>query len=425
MFRPSFLLLFLATACASMTAPPAVPQKAAPDDSRIASTYVVLFPTADTAKQFSAQFSALIPFGYIPFSGPSILPSKGNRFVLLRSRRVGLLWDPSEQELAVLKQLGATVEEDSVVTLMKTPSDGDFGEQCGLKRIGAEAAWDYAPPDSARVSHIHVSIIDSGVDTHRDLPTLKTYNPDVNGHGTHVAGIIGAAEGNGGIVGVVWNAELYGYGFTDAQGQGELGKAVDELTYTLDHDAPNIVVMAWVTTKRDILEKLILDPLYNKVLFVAAAGNSRSNLDRTPVYPAAIKAPNLISVMASGCDDSLPVFTSFGQTTVDIAAPGAGAIGGPACTTSCDVAAPGILSTVRNNYYCCMQGTSMSAALVAGAAALVRSQMADLDPDGAKVKQCLVDSVSHIQAFSTKCKSGGRLNLRRAVDTAESLPSCR
>jgi subtilisin family serine protease len=316
-----------------------------------------------------------------------------------------------------------SVERDAPVSLFLTPTDSEFGQQYALRAIHAEAAWEIASP--LKASALKVAVVDSGIDAHTGIPQVKG-DSDNFGHGTHIAGTIGAGEGDGGTVGVVWNIQLFGLRFTGSNGKGNISDAVDKIDAALTYE-PNIVVMAWGTRcKSSALERRIAaNPT---VLFVAAAGNDGLDLHDHPVYPGAFDADNLITVMATSCPEAgtsepVPDFSSFGEH-VDIAAPGVADASASYCRDDCKKSEHGILSTVRQNRYCCMLGTSMSAAFVAGGAALVWSHTPSLNAAG--VKQCLVDSAFRLNSLAGKCDKCGRLDLINAVMDGENQPaSCK
>jgi subtilisin family serine protease len=390
--------------------------------------YVVWFDTAAGLQQFLGAYRLLlnpdVRTEVIDGHSRPLLPTESRRIVRL-APRAALIWYQSGSEMdgklrALLNQTGGRIELNAPVTLMSIPSkDGDFRQQCGLQAIGAEPAWDYASPDTP--ANVKIAVVDSGVGPHRDLKVVQA-DDDPDGHGTHVAGIITALEGNGGMVGVVWKSMLYGFAFTVSGDKGDIGHAVAAVDAALKMD-PNILVAAWGTRcKSPELERLIDNS--EKTLFVTAAGNFHEDVHDHPMYPAAYQKPNLISVMATACDDSVAIFSSYGMKAIDIAAPGASASGAPACQGTCDTASRGIYSTVRNDNYCCLQGTSMSAAFVAGAAALIWPNLTQ-PPKPSGVKQCIEDSAKRTAELRLLCRTGGRLDLRMAVDPKLRPASCR
>jgi subtilisin family serine protease len=129
------------------------------------------------------------------------------------------------------------------------------------------------------------------------------------------------------------------------------------------------------------------------MLFVAAAGNSGSNNDVVPAYPASYTAPNVISVAATDNRDRLASFSNFGPATVHLGAPGVN-----------------VLSTVRGGGYAWASGTSMAAPHVSGAALLALSAC-NLTTSG--VKSVLLDTVDQVLAGWTA--TGGRLNAEAAL----------
>ena len=177
---------------------------------------------------------------------------------------------------------------------------------------------------------------------------------DVNGHGTHVAGII-AAQGNNniGISGIAPEATIMplkaGYS-TGSSAFLLTSDIIQALNYAVDNDA-DIINMSFAGYGLNVLESLINSINRQGVLCVAAAGNNSSD---APIYPAAIDSVLAVGATADGYAKSF--FSNFG-TWVDITAPGSW-----------------ILSTVPNNRYDHKSGTSMAAPIVAGVAALLKGK---------------------------------------------------
>lgn len=301
------------------------------------------------------------------------------------------------------------VEPNLYFPTFATPGDAGFAQQCGLRAIQAEKAWDTVNPPYA--SDVNVAIVDSGLAyQHSDLyPHAKpASNADLdrNGHGTHVAGIIGAlSDGSTGIVGVTWETRITAYKFLDASGRGTLKDALRQIRAAINGGA-HIVVLAWGSGVYSRLLFEMLDNEKDRVLFVAAAGNyGKNTCKEAPIYPAAYDLENLISVMATTCDDVVPRFSNFGEETVDLAAPGEGLH-----------RTLRIYSTVLNNRWGHSAGTSMSAAFVAGAAALVLQPSLTTTRYTPKQIKCWLNwTAKDLGVLAGKNRSGGRLDLAEAV----------
>ncbi len=183
-------------------------------------------------------------------------------------------------------------------------------------------------------------------------------NPDdADGHGTHVAGTIGAVGNNGtGVVGVAWSARIMPLRFLGPMG-GSTSDAVAALNYA--------VMMGVKVSNNSWGGGGFSTSLYNAInnagannhVFVAAAGNSGLNTDVSPAYPASYNLPNIISVAATDNRDNIASFSNFGVTTVDLGAPGV------------DIA-----STYTGSGYVWLSGTSMASPHVAGVVALLQAQ---------------------------------------------------
>ncbi len=240
---------------------------------------------------------------------------------------------------------------------------------------------------------------------------------DDQGHGTHVAGIIGAQGNNGvGVSGINWSTKIMALKFLDADGYGNSADAIICMEYALGKKGSNRMVInaSWG-------EYEYSSPLYEEiqkageagVLFVAAAGNDGYNADRTPMYPASYDATNIISVGASDEDDLKASFSNYGAVNVDLFAPGTW-----------------ILSTypyppLYAPPYEYLDGTSMAAPQVSGACALVWAHREDhLQPPynfatPQDIQNRILSTVDKKRSFSNKCKTGGRLNLYKALVAAE------
>ncbi|HXV02248.1 MAG TPA: S8 family serine peptidase [Gaiellaceae bacterium] len=286
------------------------------------------------------------------------------------------------------------------------PNDLRFAELWGLVRIGAPQAWD-AGTGSRSVT---VAVADTGVEAdHPDLaPNVVAGGHDFvgndddprdeQGHGTHVAGIIGAVGNDGrGVTGVNWSVGLLPVRVLDASGRGTTATIADGFRYAASR--ARIVNASLGGGANDpALEAAIA--AFPETLFVVAAGNSGTNNDALPTFPCAYPEPNVVCVAATDATDALAYFSNIGPTTVDLGAPG----------TS-------ILSTWRDGDYFSASGTSMAAPHVAGAAALVWSRNPALT--AAQVKATLLGSVDPL---GLPVVSRGRLNVARATGAVVAFP---
>ena len=336
------------------------------------------------------------------------------------------------------------IEPNFIVHATRTPNDPSLGQQWAMNNTGqtggtagadiaAFRAWDITTGSSS----VLVAIIDSGVDyTHADLsPNIYT-NPreipnnhidddgngfvddvrgwdfvnndndptDDNGHGTHVAGTVGAVGDNGiGVAGVCWNVRLLPVKFLNSSGAGNVGNAISAIEYATRMGA-RVMNNSWGGGPySQALFEAIRAAGDAGALFVAAAGNNGSDNDLLPSYPAGYELPNVISVAASDANDHLAGFSNFGATSVDLAAPGVD-----------------ILSTARRGGYQILSGTSMATPHVTGAIALILSRFPDIDP--ASAKSLLLSHVEPVAALSGRVASGGRLSAYLPLASPDSVP---
>lgn len=222
-------------------------------------------------------------------------------------------------------------------------------------------------------------------------------NPDdLDGHGTHVAGTIGAVGNNGaGVVGVAWSARIMPLRFLGPNG----GSTSDAIA------AVNYAVMMGVKVSNNswggggfstALYNAISNAGANNHVFVAAAGNSGLNTDNSPAYPASYNLPNIVSVAATDNRDAIASFSNYGVTTVDLGAPGV------------DIA-----STYTGSGYVWLSGTSMASPHVAGVVALLQTQ----NPawSASQVINRILTTTRPTAAMNGRTVTGGVLNAFAAL----------
>lgn len=225
---------------------------------------------------------------------------------------------------------------------------------------------------------------------------------DENGHGTHCAGIVGAEGNNGeGIAGVNWKVQIMPLKFMNAGGFGTTKDAIEAINYTIARkkEGVNVRVISasWGSTqKSSALEAAIRRAGEEGILFVAAAGNSSVNNDRSPHYPSSYDLPNVLSVAALTRQDELASFSNYGARSVHVAAPG-----------------KEILSTWLGADYEEHSGTSMATPVVSGIAALILAGEPDLSVR--ELRERLINAVEPVESLRGKVASGGRISAARAV----------
>ncbi len=292
--------------------------------------------------------------------------------------------------------------------------------------IDAFGAWDVT-----RGEGIVVAVIDTGVDiTHPDLvPNLWTndgeipgngidddgngYVDDVHGwdfvyrdndpedrdyHGTHVAGSVAARGDDGyGVPGVAYRSRIMSLKFLDGNVGGLSSQAAEAITYAVNNGA-HVINASWGGPgQSSAIRNAIAYARSRGVLFVAAAGNEGRNNDSFGTYPANYPLDNVISVAASDRRDRLGSFSNYGASRVHIAAPGVD-----------------IVSTFPGEDWGYLDGTSMAAPYVSGAAALLKSVAPSISP--AQIRQVLMESASDVASLSGLVASG-RLDAFAALES--------
>ncbi|WP_339298072.1 S8 family serine peptidase [Paenibacillus sp. FSL R5-0623] len=182
---------------------------------------------------------------------------------------------------------------------------------------------------------VKVAVIDSGIFAHSELTIAggvstvdytSSYNDD-NGHGTHVAGIIAAKSGNGGLVGVAPDVQLYAVKAMGEDGEGTLIDVLEGIEWSIQNGMDIINVSLGTDTDSSLLKEMI-DNAYNAgIVVVGAAGNSQEDANGNPIpistptvnYPA--KYDSVIAVAAVDNLNQRGGFSSVGEE-VELAAPG-------------------------------------------------------------------------------------------------------
>lgn len=352
------------------------------------------------------------------------------------------------------------IEPNAFYDISRVPNDPEYDGQWSLENagqiiggvpgtpgadIGAQEAWDVTIGERSVV----VGIIDTGVDMqHPDLINNFYINPgeiagngidddgngytddvtgfdfgeldnnpdDDQGHGTHVAGTVAAVGNNGiGIAGIAWNSSILPLKIADRFGRLSTAAIVGAHDY-----ARNLILSGVNLAATNNSYGLIAGDFYEDQptgfnaerdaiqryidaggIFIAAAGNNAidNDLPNARSYPASYNIPGVISVAATDSNDGLANFSNFGVSTVDIAAPGVNILS--------------TLPTEAGGPYGLLSGTSMASPTVAGVVALIRSVKPTAS--AVEVRELLINSSDLLPSLQGKVRSGGRVNVARAL----------
>ncbi|MBI4717786.1 MAG: S8 family serine peptidase [Planctomycetes bacterium] len=322
------------------------------------------------------------------------------------------------------------------------PDDPDFALQWGLRNTGqtingdvgvpgadlrAGGAWALWTGDPA----FRVAVIDTGIDYgHPDLASNLWTNDqeipgngldddgngwiddvygydfanddgdprDDHGHGSHVAGIIGAAGNNGvGGAGLNWRCRLVALKIFNSNGDAFTSDAIEAIAYAVSMGI-SVSNNSWGGDNySQALRDAIAAAQFAGHLFVTAAGNSLGrNIDDFPVYPASYDLPNMLTVAATANDDQLSFVSNIGARSVDVGAPG-----------------HHIYSTVTGGGYDYLTGTSMATGYATAVVALLRGRRPDLG--WSQVKDRLLATTRPLASLQGRTLTGGILDAAAAV----------
>lgn len=326
----------------------------------------------------------------------------------------------SDQKLNSLKTQDFIYAEENVEFKAFAIDDADFDQQWGLKNTGRNSGNIFFPGkkgvdiDAIEAwkitkgsNEIKVAVIDTGVDyNHEDLKGNIMINEaekngvagvdddgngyvddiygydfansdadpmDGHGHGTHCAGVIGAEHNSIGIRGVMANVKMLPIKFLKDNGGGTLAGAVQSIDYAIQRGV-DVMSNSWGGGPfTQALYDSISAANDAGIVFVAAAGNSNSDNDKKATYPANYDIENVISVGAIDGKGKRASFSNYGKKTVHVFAPGVNTY-----------------STVQDNKYKKMSGTSMATPHVSGIVGLLLTTERNLTPAG--VRDRLVNS---------------------------------
>ena len=239
--------------------------------------------------------------------------------------------------------------DDIGYTFATMPNDPYFtnGSLWALNNIGQSGGTPHADIDAVEAwdlltsaSNIIVAVLDTGVRyTHEDLAANMWISPidgshgtnavagntdpnDDGTHGTAVAGIIGAVGNNGkGISGVAWQVKLMACKCFNASGNGTVSDTISCLDYACANGA-QVINASFGFAASQSLSNAVWAARTAGVIVVAACGNSGTDIDANPPYPAGIRLDNVISVAYTTRNDTLAGPSNFGATNVHLAAPG-------------------------------------------------------------------------------------------------------
>ncbi|MFM6929532.1 MAG: S8 family peptidase [Bdellovibrio sp.] len=352
---------------------------------------------------------------------------------------------PSRNQSSTKKDSNRLFENSSITSqtekVIDEPSalfnDPAINQAWGLKKSDAARAWSVTKGSK----NVVVAVIDTGIDEHHeDLTDNLWVNPgesgkdsqgrnkasngidddgngfiddvhgwnfvsnnnkldDNHGHGTHIAGIIGAEAGNGkGISGISPQVSLMVLKYYDPKvpNTDNLKNTVAAMKYAVKMGARIINYSGGGTEYSQEEHDAVQEAERKGVLFVAAAGNERSNSDQHHYYPADYKLRNIISVTAIDPTTQVLNSSNYGVETVDIAAPG-----------------QNILSCLPGNSYGYMTGTSQATAFVSGAAALIMANKPAFSNED--VKKYILSTGDAQTQLAAKTRTSRQLNLYKAL----------
>ncbi len=347
----------------------------------------------------------------------------------------------------------AYIEPNAIIPLCHVPDDPLFPQQWGLRNTGqtggtpgadikAVYAWDFGTGSE----EVIVAVIDSGIDLdHPDLVSNLYTNPgeipangldddgngyiddvhgwntlahsgnvaDQDGHGTAVAGILGAAGDNGsGVAGVAWRSRIMPVKWA----QYISGNNADLVAAVIYVAVMNVDIVncsfGW-TGQSDALRDAFGLLRDRDILAICSAGNLGQDVDSTiPFYPACYDFQNIVTVAATNENDELASFSNRGAISIDVAAPGVHIF-----STDLDGGYGLYLDVLGGSHG---TGTSFAAPFVAGALALLLANEPQLTAEEARAR--LLSVADPLPGLQGLLVTGARLDLFELIASEDLVP---
>lgn len=332
------------------------------------------------------------------------------------------------------------IDSDTVAEAVQ--GNTNWRDQWYLRSGNLQLGWDYLRTKGIAAggdSSVVVAVIDTGVDyTHEDLKDNIWVNTgevdgngadddgdgyaddvygvdlvagkgsgmDDHGHGTHVAGIIAAANNNTGIVGLAYNVKIMPIKAGMASGYFNQSTIAKGILYAYEHGA-DVINMSFGGSASTIAVQEALETAYTRCVLVASAGNDSAPNNLAPSYPAALSyVMGVMSVDEFGVESGFTNYDvqAFNSVEYEVYAPGSQ-----------------ILSTIPGNRYATWSGTSMAAPYVSAMAALLRSAYPDGDTYNTKFIYGQIAATGGRNAVCCDPEHHGLHNLPKIVDVYKAL----
>ena len=378
---------------------------------------------------FHAAHGARVLQSFVHFGGVQVVAVPGGATV------EGLIAQYQQSVLVAYAEPDYIVYADATL-----PNDPKFvdGTLWGLNNYGQSSGTAHADIDATdgwdilnSASNIVVAVLDSGIRaTHEDLAANMWANPmdgghgynaftgtndpsdDSGSHGTMVAGVLGAVGNNGkGVCGVAWQVQMMACKCLN-NGTGSDSTIIACIDYAITNGCRIINASFDTPTPSLALSNAIVSARDAGIIWVASAGNNTHNVEVTPSYPSCYGIDNVVSVAYTTRTDALGSFSNYGAIHVALAAPG-----DQVYTT---------YASSDSSYYppysfYNIAGTSFSAPCVAGALALIWAKYPTENYQ--QIIERLLKATDSLPSLAGKCVTGGRLNLKKALNPDVRLAS--